>query len=123
MNINRSIFEDLDLLKFRWVGLLKFMSDSGGWEEVSTLGTNYSRVKIPKPNIKVNKFTNTINIIFDLNNISFDVASSDWGEVHGIGLFDSKVLGNHILTQAFPISKIIMKDNSVFTISGKIKIE
>lgn len=71
---------------------------SGG-TEISTSGTGYAR--------QVGTFTVSGNSATNNSNLSFPAATSNWGTITHIAIYDASTAGNQLITAALTASKSI----------------
>lgn len=107
-----------------WVALfttVPALNGTGG-VEVSTSGTNYSRVEIPAgsgwqgPSGTNREFSNSTDIVFQ-------VPTANWGTIQGAGLYDAAVGGNLLYVAYLTTPKVVNNgDGAPKILAGQLRI-
>lgn len=96
--------------------------DGTGGAEVSTSGTNYSRIQISS-GVSWNGPSGTNREYSNANDLLFSVPSANWGTIVGAGLYDASTSGNLFYIAYLTTPKTVNNgDGAPKILAGQLRI-
>lgn len=109
-----------------WVALfttIPTLNGTGG-VEVSTSGTGYARIEMPRATATWTGPTGTGQEYNNTNEIVFGMPTATWGTIQGMGLYDASTAGNLIFISTISTAKSVnLGDGQPRILAGMLKVQ
>ena len=108
-----------------WLALFTTSPNASGTGgvEVSTSGTGYSRIELPRSAATWSGPTGTNQEYNNTNELVFPVPTGNWGTVVSLGIYDAQTNGNLVFYSTIATAKgIQLGDGSPRILSSQLKI-
>lgn len=97
--------------------------DGTGGVEVSSTGTAYARVAIPQGSTGWTKAVGSSLTYSNVQILSFETPTNNWGTIRGVGLFDAQTDGNLLFTGTLVTPKTVSgTDNAPRILANQLRI-